>query len=54
MNTAHFTVRVCVWCGARQGELTLGLLALPGGPPPDAGAMLVQVEEAHQAFGAVL
>lgn len=34
--------------------LTLGFLALAGRPPADTGAMLIQVEEANQALGAVL
>lgn len=35
-------------------KLTLGLLALSGRPPSDAGAMLVQVEQTDQAFRTIL
>lgn len=34
--------------------LTLGFLILAGRPPADTGAMLIQVEEANQALGAIL
>lgn len=39
-------------CSGSPPALTLGLLVLARGPPADAGAVLVQEVEAHQALGA--
>lgn len=47
-------VNLCMSKRLSMFVLTLGFLTLAGRPPADTRAMLIQVEEANQALGAIL